>query len=471
MGLGLGRLRGTELFMQSAADRKLLTSAIDQVGEAVVLTSPENRIIYANPAALRATGYSIDELLGHPPPLLATGRLEPGFIETVRATVAAGESWHGTLLNQRKDGVLFEEDATIGPVYDDQGELVAYVAVRRDLSAERRLEADLSRQHSDRDAVAAVMRGVHPGPTLEGTARVLVRAVAALDGFAGAMVLIHQADGTIVPLAVSGVDVPGQELGVPLPIEQADGLIELVLAGPWVLDLGADETEVMLGGELTAAIRAGGITATAYAALRWDRRLTGILAVASTEADGATGLADRLGMLDELGSFAGALFGTQAAQYERIELQRDEVRAVIDGRRFHPVFQPVVELATRRMVGYEALTRFTDGTAPDVQIARAHAVGLGPELEARAWAATTPPSARPDIWLSVFPCGPSSTVTPPDPGGGAGPVRHEVTEHDRIELPALRRALASAAPGRCRSTMPAPATPACATSSSSGPTS
>lgn len=51
---------------------------------------------------------------------------------------------------------------------------------------------------------------------------------------------------------------------------------------------------------------------------------------------------------------------------------------------FHAVFQPIVELATRRVVGYEALTRFDDGTPPDVRFADAARHGLGDEFELAA---------------------------------------------------------------------------------------
>ncbi|HEY5276023.1 MAG TPA: EAL domain-containing protein, partial [Coriobacteriia bacterium] len=48
---------------------------------------------------------------------------------------------------------------------------------------------------------------------------------------------------------------------------------------------------------------------------------------------------------------------------------------------FHPVFQPIVDLASRDVVGYEALTRFDSGQRPDLCFADAWSVGLGPELE------------------------------------------------------------------------------------------
>lgn len=49
-----------------------------------------------------------------------------------------------------------------------------------------------------------------------------------------------------------------------------------------------------------------------------------------------------------------------------------------------PVFQPVVDLATGETVGFEALSRFEDGTPPAQRFAQAAELGVGPDLEAVA---------------------------------------------------------------------------------------
>lgn len=54
---------------------------------------------------------------------------------------------------------------------------------------------------------------------------------------------------------------------------------------------------------------------------------------------------------------------------------------MLDGAQFHPVYQPIVELETRVIVGFEALTRFDDSIPPDVRFAEAASVGLGSDFE------------------------------------------------------------------------------------------
>ena len=83
------------------------------------------------------------------------------------------------------------------------------------------------------------------------------------------------------------------------------------------------------------------------------------------------------------------------------------LRHVLSARQFHPVYQPIVELATGTIVGYEALTRFTDGTAPNVRFAEAASVELGSQFEIAAVAAALKEStglpAGPFLSVNVSP--------------------------------------------------------------------
>ena len=77
--------------------------------------------------------------------------------------------------------------------------------------------------------------------------------------------------------------------------------------------------------------------------------------------------------------------------------------AMPDPGDFHTMFQPVVELATGSVVGYEALTRFEDGLSPERRLADAEAAGSALALEGMM-AATALDAAR-DLpagaWLAI----------------------------------------------------------------------
>ncbi len=129
---------------RAEAERDRLIMAIEQAAEIVVVSDIAGNIVYANPAFERITGYSRAEVLGKNPRLLKSGQQPDEFYyRTLWATIGNGETWHGRMVNRRKDGTLFTEEATISPVRDAVGVITNYVAVKRDITRDLGLEAQL----------------------------------------------------------------------------------------------------------------------------------------------------------------------------------------------------------------------------------------------------------------------------------------------------------------------------------------
>lgn len=130
------------------------------------------------------------------------------------------------------------------------------------------------------------------------------------------------------------------------------------------------------------------------------------------------------------------------------EEHRRTVKAALERGEPAMVFQPIVEIESRRPVGFEALARFSGEPyrTPDVWIADATAAGLGIEVELRAIEhALAASSALPaGLYLSV---NASARVVmtgrlPDLLSVAQRPMVVEVTEHERAEGPVLRAALA-----------------------------
>src|SRR6266571_3672122 len=111
-----------------------LSRVVEQAAESIMITDAEGTMIYVNPAFESVSGYSRAEALGQNPRMLKSGDQDAAFYRRMWDTLARGEVWKGRLVNRRKDGTLFQEDATIGPVRDASGRLVNYVAVKRDVT-------------------------------------------------------------------------------------------------------------------------------------------------------------------------------------------------------------------------------------------------------------------------------------------------------------------------------------------------
>jgi two-component system, cell cycle sensor histidine kinase and response regulator CckA len=136
-----GRLLALEGFISDITERKhaglereRLTRAIEQSLEIIIITDAAGAILYVNPAFTTATGYSREEALGRNPRMLQSGRHEAAFYQTMWATLLSGQVWEGQLVNRRKDGGLYTEQASISPVRDATGRIVNYVAVKRDIT-------------------------------------------------------------------------------------------------------------------------------------------------------------------------------------------------------------------------------------------------------------------------------------------------------------------------------------------------
>jgi two-component system cell cycle sensor histidine kinase/response regulator CckA len=139
--------------------RARLTMAVEQAGECIVITDTRGAIQYVNPAFERITGYGMMEVLGRNPNVLKSGRHDAEFYSELWGTIGRGDVWRGTFVNRRKDGTLYEEEAVISPVRDPSGQVVNYVAVKRDVTDVRKMEEQL--RHSQKmEAVGRLAGGV-----------------------------------------------------------------------------------------------------------------------------------------------------------------------------------------------------------------------------------------------------------------------------------------------------------------------
>ena len=128
---------------QSEERQLLLSTAIEQAPASVVITDTEGRIEYVNPAFTEITGFTPEEVLGKNPRLLKSGQHDRPFYQNLWNTIVAGKSWHGEIVNRRKDGSLYMEDGSITPVRSGDGQIVRFVSIRQDVTARHQMEQDL----------------------------------------------------------------------------------------------------------------------------------------------------------------------------------------------------------------------------------------------------------------------------------------------------------------------------------------
>jgi EAL domain-containing protein (putative c-di-GMP-specific phosphodiesterase class I)/CheY-like chemotaxis protein len=252
-------------------------------------------------------------------------------------------------------------DYVAKPVHPE--ELVA--RVRAQLRGREAWLDAVERSWQERAAVIQALGRIEPGASLEETAGQVCDTLVTLADVDRAALLGFVGDGAVV-LAQHGAN---RERGEMLPRGLALELRRRAQDGPWsggvTLDGSADRDAVL----------------SACAPLVSRGRTLGVLALGfgGEHETGAPGSA--LATAIDLAQAVAAVLAPTMIEGAERSARRTALENVLDARAFAPVFQPVVELANGVTVGYEALTRFSDGTPPDVRFAEATALGLGIDLE------------------------------------------------------------------------------------------
>lgn len=451
IGLALGRIRDRRRMVEALDAQALLSTAIEQAGESVVVSDLAGTVIYANPATSRSTGIPLDEIVGRSAVDYATERLGAEFVDTITRSVVSCGAWRGRVVSHDRAGDDYEEQASVTAVRDGSGAVAGWVTVLHNTNLERRLEANLDRMRTDRESVMEAMSGVRVGPTLESTAASFCRAVTRIEGVDVARFVLFESAERLVPLWTTEKSTLGWEVGVPIVVPGLPVVLERTRTGPWWLALDGASAVELDDNPVVTGLAAAGFALAGIAPVWQEGRLEGAVVLLRRTPTPEEWVGRRSSVLGELTSFASTMLGAQSGERNARARIRSEIRAVIDDSAYQPVFQPVVVLDGGGVVGFEALTRFASGRRPDLVFADADSVGLGIELEtACALAAVRAGSGLPpEAWLAVnfspgsVMAGSVATVA----AESDRPLVVEITEHVEVQSYRLVRDAVRACPG------------------------
>ena len=137
----------TDITQQNIIENELRIKdrAVSATEDGILITSAQEDwpIIYANPAIIKMTGYSEEELLGRNCRFLQNSDRDQAGLTIIRNSLENGESCSVELRNYKKNGQLFWVRISISPVYGDDGVLTHFVGIQRDISASKAAQAAL----------------------------------------------------------------------------------------------------------------------------------------------------------------------------------------------------------------------------------------------------------------------------------------------------------------------------------------
>jgi diguanylate cyclase (GGDEF)-like protein/PAS domain S-box-containing protein len=100
----------------------------------------KGKILKVSKAFCEIAGYSKEELIGKKHSIIRHPDMDTKIYEELWDTIKNGQTWQGEIKNQRKDGSYYWVYSTISPVFDDQGDIIEYTAIRQDITDKKKVE-------------------------------------------------------------------------------------------------------------------------------------------------------------------------------------------------------------------------------------------------------------------------------------------------------------------------------------------
>ncbi|HEY6133534.1 MAG TPA: EAL domain-containing protein [Rubrivivax sp.] len=153
--------RQHERLAAQTVDLERLAMVAERTGNVVIVGDTQWRIVWANAAFERVTGYTLAEAMGHSPrELLHSDRTEPSVVARMTEAFESRRPIRLEVVNRTKDGHEFWVDLDAQPVHDAHGNLKGFVSVR----------TVITEQVRQRQQMQALLAGLPTGVVLQDAA-------------------------------------------------------------------------------------------------------------------------------------------------------------------------------------------------------------------------------------------------------------------------------------------------------------
>src|SRR5690349_5636362 len=121
---------------------------LDRIRAAVLVTSLDGTVLYANPYCETLYGRSPAELEGRASGDFSAEALDASTLGEIGTALLSGQSWEGDFRVVRKDGEVIEVHAVNSPLFAESGTVSGVVSIAFDISGRVRTELELSEEEA-----------------------------------------------------------------------------------------------------------------------------------------------------------------------------------------------------------------------------------------------------------------------------------------------------------------------------------
>jgi len=129
--------------IRDSAQLRLSGKIFENTLDAITVTDRRGQILTVNQAFTTITGYTADEVLGHRPSVLKSGRHDAAFYAEMWEGLLTQGQWRGEIWNRRKSGEIYPEWLNISAIHDEDGTVCNYVAIFSDITRVKERERQL----------------------------------------------------------------------------------------------------------------------------------------------------------------------------------------------------------------------------------------------------------------------------------------------------------------------------------------
>ncbi len=122
-------------------------TTIENSDNIVVVTDINHKIKYVNHAFYTTYGYKEEDAIGSTPSILKSGKHKREFYKNINNMLHSGKKWSGEFINKDKYGNLRYEKASITPAFDENGNIVEFIAIKLNITDEILMEEKLKEQN------------------------------------------------------------------------------------------------------------------------------------------------------------------------------------------------------------------------------------------------------------------------------------------------------------------------------------